>query len=163
MDSNILTQEYVQEIFKYKDGELYWKISKGYIKAGFKAGCIDSEGYKVLTLSKKTYKAHRIIFLYHHGYLPKEIDHIDNNKSNNLINNLRAATRSNNAKNVKLRKNNTSGVKNVRWNKDRNKWEVKLLVNGKRTYFGWFDNLIEAAKVAENARNKHHKEFANHL
>jgi hypothetical protein len=163
MDSNILTQEYVQEVFKYKDGELFWKIQKGYMKPGYKAGCSDSEGYKVLQLNQKAYKLHRIIFLYHHGYLPDEIDHIDNNKSNNLIENLREATRSNNAKNIKLRKNNTSGVKNVVWNKERNKWEVALLVDGKRKYFGWFDNLIKASKAAEKARNKHHKEFANHF
>jgi hypothetical protein len=163
MDSNILTQEYVQEIFKYKDGELFWKIKKGRIKPDDKAGCNDAAGYKVLGLNQKIYKLHRIIFLYHYGYLPKEIDHIDNNKSNNLIENLREATRSNNARNIKLRKNNTSGVKNVIWNKQRNKWEINLWFNGKRIYFGWYDDLNKAAKIAEKARNKYYKEFANHL
>jgi len=66
-----------------------------------------------------------LIFLYHHGYLPKFVDHIDGNKKNNRIENLREATKSQNAMNQKVSTRNTSGIKGVMWHKRDKKWFVQ--------------------------------------
>lgn len=95
-----LTQKYVRSLFDYKDGNLYWKVRKAYrIKIGDLAGYVNITGYQEVIIDGKSYKAHRLIFLYHHGYLPKFLDHIDCNKLNNDINNLREATKSQNKMN----------------------------------------------------------------
>ena len=90
--SEELTQDLVRALFNYRDGNLYWKISKSYrIKIGNLAGRINKQGYRSVGINNKEYRYHRLIYLYHYGYLPKFIDHIDGNKLNNNIDNLRSA------------------------------------------------------------------------
>ena len=95
-----------------------------------------------------------------HGYLPKCVDHIDRDQTNDRIENLRAATVAENQRNVALRKDNSSGVKNVCWNKRSKKWGVQLSFNGKIRHFGHYDNLELAELVALEARAKFHGKFA---
>ena len=117
-----LTKEYLQSIFDYKDGRLFWKVKKAQrLNVGDEAGCLDKR-YLTTGLNGKVYRNHRLIFLMHHGYLPKEIDHKDNDQLNNRIENLRPATRSQNCSNTGIGKKNTSGVKGVSWSKRNNKW-----------------------------------------
>lgn len=106
-------------------------------------------------------KCHRIIFLLHKGYLTKGkcIDHIDNNSSNNNIDNLRESLPSQNARNSKLSKINTSGYKGVYWHKSTSKWRVMIMVNGKLHSFGLYVNKEDAIKVAIVARKKLHGDF----
>lgn len=155
---NYPTKEQLHQLFEYKDGELYWKK-----RNQNKAGSLRNDGRKHITINYKIYKLHRIIFLWHHGYLPKEIDHIDGNPLNNRIENLREATRYQNLMNKKKTKQNTSGCKNVSWNKSAKKWLVSMQVNGKRKYLGIYDDLELADLVATEARDKFHGNFANHL
>lgn len=157
-----LTKDLLHELFEYRDGFLFWKIARPHVKIGQKAGTQGDRGYWKITIANRMYRAHRIIFLYHHGYLPTEIDHIDGDRQNNRIENLRPATRSQNLSNKGLSNNNTSGAKNVSWCKEREKWEVQMYVNKKKTYVGRFDDL-EVAKAAATAfRNQNLGEFANH-
>lgn len=163
MVNKILTQDYLHEIFEYRGGVLYWKINKSQkLKIGDIAGCSDGLGYFHTMIDGKNYKNHRIIFLMFHGYLPKCIDHIDNNRSNNCIENLREATRSQNCQNSKKSIRNKSGVKNVHWNKQTQKWQVILMINGKNKNFGYFEDLIVAESVAQETRNKYHGVYARH-
>ena len=163
MANNILTQELVKELFDYCDGQLFWRVfTNPRAPIGSKVGCVHASGYLRTKINNKIYFNHRIIFLYHHGYLPKCIDHIDGNPSNNKIENLREASRTQNNQNAKTRKDNTSGVKGVRWDKDAKKWRVRVWVNGKRKSLGYYDSLEQAELVATKARNKHHGEFARH-
>ena len=157
-----LNQEIVKELFEYKDGHLYWKVNRGPKKKGEPVSCKTDKGYFRVGLFGKTYRVHRLIYLLHHGYLPNELDHIDGNRSNNRIENLREATKSQNQYNKGIQKNNTSGVKGVWFDKVAKKWSTQLFVKGKKFYFGYFDSLEEAKKVIETARNNLHKEFANH-
>ena len=157
-----ITQDYVKQLFEYRDGVLYWKVSVGRAKVGKKAGNLSGNGYFALGLNKKYYLIHRIVFLMHHGNLPKFIDHVDGNPLNNKIENLRSATFSQNQQNKKLSEKNTSGVKGVSWHKSTNKWEVQFSVNKKHKYFGLYDDLELAELVAQEARNKYHGAFANH-
>lgn len=160
----MITHEKVKEIFEYKDGHLYWKIRHGaHGQIGKRVGYLNSKGYFQTKVNNKTYLIHRLIYLWHYKNLPKILDHIDCNKANNLISNLREATVSQNLFNVVLWKSNKSGYKNVQWNKKSNKWRVRLIVKGKDHDFGYYDDVELAGLVAEEARNLMHKEFARHF
>lgn len=143
-----LTQEYVQSLFDYKDGNLYWKVNRGrnYIIEN-KAGTLRPDGYYQIGIDGKINRLHRLIFLYHYGYLPKYIDHINNDQSNNKIENLREVTASQNNMNMKKRKNSISKYKGISWDKQNNKWKSGIKINGKQIYLGRFDNETDAAKA----------------
>ena len=158
--NSTLTQEQVKSLFDYKDGVLYWKQNVGKIKAGTKAGSILNSGYCSIVFNGTRYQAHRLVYLLHHGYLPQYIDHIDGNRLNNFIANLRPATKSQNALNKRLDEKNTSGYRNVYWHKAYKKWRVSLMVARKTIHIGSFDDLELAGLVATEARKKYHGEFA---
>ena len=155
-----LTKELLHDYFEYKDGDLYWKITYASRKAGTKCGCVDINGYSYTMFKGKNRKNHRLIFIMFYGYCPKIIDHIDGNKANNTIENLRKATKQKNGFNSKLSKSNKSGVKGVSWSESRKKWVVQLSVNGKNKSFGRYNDIDYAIFVANAMRNKYHKEFA---
>jgi len=158
-----IEQRQVKDVFEYRDGELYWKVNNSNrIKVGDKAGSINSTGYLITSIDSKHYLNHRIIFLWHYGYLPQYIDHKDCNPLNNRIENLREATYLQNNCNAKPRADNTSGVKGVSWNKGSKKWQVRVSVNGKQKYFGRYYDINVAKFIAETMRNKYHGEFARH-
>lgn len=159
----MITQELAHKLFEYKDGHLYWK-SMPYQRndlIGTEAGTSDGDRRQI-TINKKHYKTHRLIYLMFHGYMPKEIDHIDTNSLNNLIENLRPANRSEQVCNTSLRKNNKSGTKGVSWDSNRNKWVVVVSKNNKTVYRDRFKNLELAQLVAIEARDKYHGSFARH-
>jgi hypothetical protein len=162
MAEQIITQEYLQSIFEYKDGELFWNVKRSGIQKGDMAGCVDSKGYKRIRLNGKKILNHRIIFIIHHGFLPKMLDHINLNRLDNRIENLREANRIQNGQNRVL-KNNTSGYKNVYWHTQAKKWCVRIVANKKHISCGLFNELELAGLVAQEARNKYHGEFARHL
>ena len=155
----------LHELFKYKDGNLYWKQDRGSKKCkGQKVGCVMPNGYDQFRVRELggAMKVHRAVYLMHHGKLPKFIDHINGNRSDNRIENLREATKVENGYNRKMPSHNTTGVKNVFWMSDRNKWGVRIRVNKKPIWLGLHDDLEFAELVAIEARNKYHGEYAKH-
>jgi len=150
----------LQKTFEYKNGEIFWKTKVGNKKIGDKAGCTNSLGYEKVIFRKKEYLVHRIVFALHNGFMPKMLDHIDGNKTNNKIENLREATKKENGYNRKLNKNNKSGIKGINWHKNNNKWQVSINVDGKQKYLGCFKDIEIAKKVIELNRVEHHKNFA---
>ena len=146
----------VKSLFNYKDGDLYWK------KNNKMAGSLKPTGYIVVEVNNKNMMAHRLIWMYHYGKADQFIDHIDGNKSNNKIENLRLATKSENCLNKKITTLNKTGCKGVRFRKDTGKYEARISYNKNRIILGSFDNLELADLVAKEARDKYHKEFANH-
>jgi hypothetical protein len=166
MAESILSQDYLNYLFDYKNGELYYK--KKYarnIKIGKKVGSNHGNGYKRIVIHNKKYYLHRIIFCMFNGYFPVEVDHKEQQFiADNRIENLRAANRNTNSQNRKTGKTNTSGIKNVFWDKGRGngKWRVGIKINGKTKYFGSFDDIELAELVAIEARNKYHLEYAQH-
>lgn len=158
-----LSQDLLHELFEYRDGFLFWKIkTRNGILPGTKAGTLNHYGYIHIRLNKKTYQAHRLIFLMHHGYLPEMLDHIDCNRSNNKIENLRPANNTQNQQNQKLSPRNKTGVKGVCFDKTRGKYLAQFKVNRTICKVGHFVTLEEAAKAVQQARLINHKEFANH-
>jgi len=159
-----LTQEYVRQYFDYADGVLVWKNRTGTRRGinGKVAGTINGLGYRQIRLNGTTYLAHRLIYLYHHGYLPEQVDHIDGNRSNNLIENLRGCTDSENKRNAKRPSTNKSGIKGVFWCNTLNRWYARVWANGKFVVNSTFDDIELAELVAVEGREKYHGEFHNH-
>jgi hypothetical protein len=176
-----LTQEFLLEYTKYKDGFLYWtKKPNPYIKIGTKLGWLytyyNAKRYRVRIFGKQ-YLTSRIIFLYHHGYFPEFVDHIDHNTLNDKIGNLRAATRCENNRNRRANKDTTSEYFGVHKNIKIGKWTLKDgTVKTKLYDKGWiasirggdekdflkrFDTEIEAALAANEEMIRRYGEFAN--
>ena len=147
-----LTVDLLNHLFEYdkETGNLIWKIQQRGIRKGSIAGSVKSHGYLCVGINYNSYRAHRLIFLMHKGYLPKTIDHINGDKLDNRIENLRAATVGQNQHNRKTNANNTSGYKGVWWNKASKKWAAGIKLEGKRIHLGYFDNVEEAAEVILN-------------
>lgn len=159
----MITQKQVKELFQYKDGHLIWvKQSSRRIKIGDAAGYLNGQGYFVTMIKGKNYPNHRLVFLFHNGYLPEFIDHIDNNRTNNNIENLRPCTRSENGYNAKSRSDNTTGVKGVSRCKKTKRWRSYIVVNKKQVSCGNFDSIEKAEKAVRAARERLHLEFHNH-
>ena len=159
----MITQELVKEYFDYKDGHLIRLKSVGGKQAfkGRVAGYQNKDsGYSYASIKCKEYGLHRLIFLWHHGYLPNMVDHKDNNPRNNKIENLRAVDKSKNAMNSKLGSDNTSGAKGVYWNKKNKNWNVRITANNIYMTIGTYSDFNEAVKAINKARAKYHGEFA---
>ena len=160
-DDTILQQR-LHELYDYADGNFYWKFDKSYqAKKGQKANRPGSK-YQQLKFDGKTKLFHRMVFLFHKGYLPTTVDHINGDKSDNRIENLRDASYSGNNANRTAPKSNKTGVKNLFWNKYHNKWQVMLSYKGKVMYTKLFEDFELAELVAVEARAKFHGEFANY-
>ena len=159
----MITKDYLHSLFKYLNGELYWKVDRGPNKVKGKiVGSISKTSKKKVRIYGKNQQIHRLIFMMFNGYMPIEIDHIDNDTSNNKIENLRKATRVENQYNIKKPITNSSGFKNVSWNKQTQKWGVRIQFNKKPKHIGFFDDIELADLVAQEARNKYHGNFAKH-
>jgi hypothetical protein len=102
-------------------------------------------------------KMHRLIMGVEYGV---EVDHKDLNGLNNSRLNLRVATTSQNCQNRGLKSTNTSGFIGVSWHKATGKWQAYINKQGKRTYLGLFDDLIQAVNVRDTAAREFHGEFA---
>jgi transcriptional regulator of met regulon len=156
-----LTLELLNELFYYSDGNLYRKkTTQKNVQIHKKVGTVNVAGYVVVNLHNKVYLVHRLIYWMQHKHLPKYIDHIDGNRSNNQLHNLRAATNQQNICNAKLRKNSTSGIKNVRWDERLKKWSVRFTVNYKPKHIGVYFELGDAIQAANKARQELHGQFA---
>lgn len=124
--------------------------------AGKEAFTTVALGYKQGRVLYQLIQAHRVAFALAHGHWPTgDIDHIDGNRSNNRISNLRDVSRSTNCRNSARRKDNKSGVTGVMWNTQYQKWAV--YINGKRYIgrFHSFDDAVSARKLAEVAEDYH--------
>ena len=142
----MITQDRLKELFSYdaETGHLIWKkTGKGRPKS-LLAGTEAPNGYIVINVDYKRYMAHRLVWLYHSGVLPeKDIDHINNNRADNRIENLREATRSENMQNEKkARSTNKNGLLGV--SKNNGRWRAQIELNYKRTHIGYFDTPEEA-------------------
>jgi hypothetical protein len=158
----ILTQKELKKYLNYnpKTGVFLWKCSRGHRMKGDIAGCRATVGYWQIMLHKKYYLAHRLAWLYMTGSMPKHhIDHIDMDKLNNKISNLREATSKENAMNRTCAKNSKSGRKGVSWNKASGKWMVFIKLDGKNRNLGSFDDIEEAAAAYAKSAKKHYPEF----
>jgi len=173
--------DYLRECFALTpDGKLIWKPrpsshfddaghSASHIAgrmnardAGKEAGTLRSDGYVHVRLDGRLYLAHRIIWSMsnNHRLGNLEIDHLDRDTANNRPENLRPATRSENARNIGLRIDNTSGIRGVCWLKARMKWSARIKRDGKFIHIGDFTTKAEAAAARLAAEVRYHGRFA---
>ena len=171
----MITQKYLKECVDYDEfsGILYWKCrSLNHFNcericnswnakfAGEVCGSIRREKrksagtkYIEITLTengtRKTYFAHRLIWLYMIGEFPEQVDHIDGDGLNNKWKNLKLATNIENSMNCRMSKNNTSGFNGISWHKRDEVWSVSIRINGNLIHGGSFTNINDAISKRE--------------
>ena len=156
-----LTQGFLKEYFEYRDGHLYWIKNqiRGPKMAGKKFGC-NSLGYIRGKIHQKGYAEHILIWLYHYGVWPKDqIDHINGNRSDNRLENLREVNNQQNQFNSSASRNSTSKYKGVSWHKASGKWQAKISIDRKHYYLGIYNTEQEAVKAYNNSAKFYHKQY----
>ena len=160
-----ITQDQVREWFDYDpSGKLLWKIkaSKKTV-VGTPAGSKNRMGYTNVVFNHQQAYLHRLIWLWHNGSVPKVLDHIDGDPTNNRIENLRPATQQQNTFNSRTKHKDLTVPKNVYWDKSKRKWAVSISKGGKCLLRKRFADLELAELVAYEARIKFFGEFACHV
>jgi hypothetical protein len=164
-----ITQERLRELLDYdpETGIFRWRVaSSPYARhhtyaVGDVAGHSQSRGYLAMWLDGRKYLAHRLAWLYVHGVMPDDdMDHVNRTRTDNRIENLRPASRVQNNGNAALPKHNTSGVKGVRWHKQRGKWVAQISIGNRCRYLGIFGSKDDAADAYRKAAQEHFGEFA---
>jgi len=112
---------------------------------------IDRHGYNYGMLFRKTYKKHRIVWLMCYGQLPDKIDHVNGDRKDNRLINLRSVTTAENCKNLGRSKSNTSGVTGVNFVKSVGKWNARICCGGIRVNLGYYSEMSEAVSARKNA------------
>ena len=140
--------------YRFKTKRDYGTWHKQY--KGKLAGYINAKGYLIIRLPKSAYAAHTLAWIYIYGETPDGvIDHINGNKVDNRIVNLRNVSQKENTKNARLSKRNISGCNGVRWDNSKNKWTAYIGVNYKKINLGSFDNLDDAISARKEADTKY--------
>lgn len=154
------TQKEVRHLFFMCGANLCWLNPPKFLPQlkSTIAGNVDKHGYRVVRVNSKAYKAHRLTWIWFYGEIPQglEIDHIDQNKTNNAITNLRLVTKSINMHNRPIFTNNTSGTTGIHFVKKKSQWRVRCMIDGIRYSLGNFKEL----QAAEEALNIFKKERA---
>ena len=162
-----------------KETYSYNSITGGFIRikrtknrlAGEIVGCLDkSTGYIKLGLGLKVYHAHRLAWLYIHGYLPNKVDHINGIRHDNRLCNLRACSDRQNSQNTNLRSDNTSGIKGLGYDSIRKVYVTQIYSNNVRytrsfapsKYGNKEQALQEAINWLRDIRQQLHGEFCKH-
>ena len=146
---------------KYCETDHGWKIVNGR-DAGETAGSLNDDGYRYIKIFDKRYKAHRLAWLYVYGEWPKnQIDHINNQRDDNRIENLRDVIQSQNSMNATIQSGRTSQYKGVSWHKKTNKWRTQITINGKCKHLGYFVSEEEAARAYDRAALELYGIYAN--
>ena len=165
----MITQAYLINCisFDFEKGTAVWK-SRSDIHKGANSRLsgtdaftgLNASGYRHGRINQKSYSLHRLIWCAYYGDWPEyEIDHIDGDKKNNSIHNLRIATPSQNRMNRGKQKNNTSGHKGVYLNKRTGKWYAEIRFSGNKKYLGQSDTQYGASCLYMSAIEKYHGQY----
>lgn len=153
----MITQERLKQTISYspETGIFVSLTSRGCVKSGDILGKPRSDGYVKIGVDKRDYFAHRLAFLYVHGYMPEFVDHVNGMRSDNRICNLRPADKYINARNAARKPWSLSKFRGV--NKNGNAWYASIRVDGERYInLGRFNDQVEAAYVYDMASLQYH-------
>jgi hypothetical protein len=135
----------VEDLIYKSDGTLWWSKSGSGRNVNKPIGSKNCQGYLQCTLDRKQRKVHQVVWFIHNGYWPKSLDHINKDKTDNRIENLREGVSINNHnRDMPLPK---SGIIGAHWNKARQKYKSCITLNGKQKHLGYF-NCPTAASLA---------------
>lgn len=153
----------------YETGELRWTAAASLGRlTGRVAGCVSNNGYRHIKIGKRMYLAHRLIWLIVHGEWPDgQIDHIDGDRLNNAVDNLRVATAAQNLQNISVTGRKTvSGLAGACFRpggtRRRDRWESRIRVNGVLRYLGSFTSPEDAHAAYLSAKASFHPYFSRH-
>lgn len=145
-------------------GIFVWAANVGRsVHIGDRAGALDCYGYAVIRLNRTSHKAHRLAWLYVYGEMPgMQIDHINGERADNRICNLRLASGSENTRNSRRHADNSAGFKGVvlQKNSKRNPWRAMITFGGVTHHLGNFDTPEKAHAAYVEAASLHYGEFA---
>lgn len=160
----MLRQNRLKELLYYNlsSGDFVWLVSaSNAIKVGSQAGSPDKDGYIIIQIDGKKYKAHRLAWLYVHGTWPEnEIDHENTIKHHNQISNLRPATHAENLANTPHRAVNKLKVKNIHYVARTNRYILQMMLDGKKKHLGCFRTLEEAVTKRDTVASQQHGKFS---
>lgn len=151
-----ISQERLKELLSYDPdtGIFKWRVHRFSVKVGDIAGSLSDSGYVIIGINHRLYRAHRLAWLYVHGYFPENgLDHINRIRNDNRIINLREVSRSCNLRNAKGNSGSFSGIKGVV--PHLGVWRVFITVKGKMLWLGGFSSKYFAAKSRYEAEIKH--------
>lgn len=151
----MITQECLKSELDYDPITGYFtrKVSKTpTVQIGQRAGSVNGNGYRQILIQGEYVQEHTLVWIYMYGNLPTyQIDHINHNKEDNSLLNLRDIPHSVNVKNKPKYKSNKSGITGVIWEKDREKWSAYITLNKSRIRLGSFESLEDAISVRKQA------------
>ena len=156
----MITQDQLKEVLHYcpETGVFTWLVGgsgrsgRGAVAGSFKTNGRAGKLYGRITIRRREYLMHRLAFLYMTGDFPEDqVDHEDGNGLNNVWSNLRAVTRTENSKNVRKTRANTSGTTGVCWDKRSRRWYAYLGHNSRHMNLGQFHNKEDAIAAREAA------------
>jgi hypothetical protein len=158
----MVTQELLSALFDYRpDGSLWRKVSTNpRAPAHASSGSPNKAGYLRTRVAGRLYYNHHLVWFLHHGTWPPALDHINGNRADNRIENLRECSHTQNMRNAGLRKDSGTGVKGVNWRPSKQKYRARIVVDRREISLGHYVTLEEAAQAVHEARIKYHGEFA---
>jgi hypothetical protein len=148
---NIPDRKFLNDRFYYEEGSLYFRSSK------LRVGAVSKEGYLRFSMAGRIFGIHQLVWIYHYDYLPKMLDHINGDKLDNRIENLRECTAMENAWNTPP-KNSRGFPKGVCAGKHGG-FQVKISCEGICKSYGTYQTLKEAKNVSEQVYKELHGEF----
>jgi hypothetical protein len=156
-----LTVDRLREVLAYdiKTGAFTWLVSSATKKVGSVAGGVKKTGYRFIQIDGRQYREHRLAWLYVNEAWPKNhIDHIDGNRANNKISNLRDVDDSTNSQNQRASQcsNKSTGILGVCFHKTKKKFHAQIKRHGKRIHLGYFDNAQDAHNAYLAAKRQLH-------
>lgn len=140
-------------------GTFTWAVSGRGIAAGKLAGSVSVYGYRVIRIFRKEVRACRLAWFLSHGEWPDgEIDHINGNRLDDRLENLRVVDRAGNSQNKSgaQANNHSCGLLGVTWNKQHRRWQSKIMANRVRYHLGYFDTPEEAHSAYMSAKSRLH-------
>ena len=147
--------------YEPETGSIFPMVARTSRKLNERCDKISPTGYRKVYLAPHRYYAHRIAWTLYYGMEPINfIDHINGDKTDNRIANLRLADHHENLWNMPVYSSNKSGIKGVYWRPKNKAWGASITVNGSRKYLGSFNTLDEAKVTLKVARKIIHGKFA---
>ncbi|MDA4806122.1 HNH endonuclease [Enterobacter hormaechei] len=161
-----ISKAFIEEHLHFDGTDFYWKKREptsfadartckvwNTRVAGKKAGRICAHGYVDIQIQGRRYKAHRLVWCLVHGSIPSnmQVDHINHDRTDNRVSNLRLVNNQGNQKNSSIRKDNVGGRTGVSWSESHQRWIAHIRDNGKHKHLGSFIEFSEAVKVREEA------------